>query len=224
MTRIDFKTIRQNLKDTPNIFVAVSGGLDSMVLLDVIDRCFGSDEKTHIYCCYFEHNPSDPRGEHAFIQGAIRKKYPNVNFLRGAFSSDITVGDGSFESKARTQRYNWLTEMCSKTIRTKALLTAHHLDDDIETILFNILTNRSFGGIRADFEWNGTDIHRPFLDYTKLDLTDYAENFGVTWKEDPTNADVSYCDRNFIRNDLLPRIIGRFGKQGHLLRLKGLTP
>ena len=217
--RINFKKIRERLGNYDNIFMAVSGGLDSMVMLDVIDRCLGFEKS--LYCCYFEHNKErDERGERDFIRNTLITKYPKTRMFNSYLDHEKMDPMESMESEMRKQRYEFLDAVVNKNgLDSSILLTAHHLDDNIETVLFNLLTNRKIGGVNENLFFCTTQVHRPLLDYAKADLMTYAQNFGVTWMEDPTNLDSNYCDRNFIRQQLLPSIVRKFGSQSHLLRL-----
>ena len=211
---IHFPTVKKLLAPYKVKYLAVSGGIDSMVMLDIMAKIYSSDE---LVVCYFEHNVDSPRGEREFIQDSIasKKRWHDIKFVTDDFVANKYKY--SFEATARNQRYDWLTSLSSKN---DCVVTAHHLDDQIETLLFRLFTNRDISGISTVLKWrSGIDIIRPFLTYSKDNFIDWKSSHGLEVMEDPTNQDVEYADRNFIREVILKKVKERFGKQDHLIRL-----
>lgn len=221
---IHFPTIKQLLQPYKIKYLAVSGGSDSMAMLDIMAKIYPDEE---LVVCYFEHNPDNPRGEAEFIQEQLAKKkrWRNIVFETTSFIDGLS--QYSFEAVARNQRYNWLARLA----KGNCVITAHHQDDQIETILFRLFTNRYMSGIQPILHWKQTishkkskllveaDIVRPLLRYSKCELNEWVARHQLPFMEDPTNTDSQYADRNFIRNEILGRVRDRFGRQDHLLEL-----
>jgi len=222
---IHFPTVKALLKPYNTKFLAVSGGSDSIAMLDIMSKIYDPEE---LVVCYFEHNTDAPRGEAKFIrkQMAKKKRWRDIPFETTSFIDGFN--QYSFEAVARNQRYNWLARLAGPK---NCIITAHHQDDQIETVLFRLFTNRHMAGIQTELHWLQTIAHRkpklkveskilrPFLSYPKSELTDWIERHSLKYMADPTNEDSSYADRNFIRNEILKGVTQRFGHQDHLLSL-----
>lgn len=111
------------------------------------------------------------------------------------------TGETSTQMEARDQRYKWFMELCEEHGYTK-ILTAHHLDDSLETVLLNLTKGTGINGLVGIPDGNG-NVVRPMLDFTKKEITEYAEKNGVSWREDRTNETCDY-QRNLIRNEVVP--------------------
>ena len=104
---------------------------------------------------------------------------------------------------ARTLRYEWF-EALVQTEHHDWVLTAHHADDNIETLLMNITRGTGIEGLAAIPEQNGK-ILRPLLPYYKSEIVDYAKTHGIEWREDRSNQSDDYT-RNIIRHHLIPQL------------------
>jgi len=172
---------------------AVSGGVDSMVLLDLLSNL----PKVEIIVAHFDHGiRPDSRKDESFVKGATDK----YGF---AFeSARASLGPAASEETARHARYDFLNGLRTK-YRATAVITAHHQDDLIETALINLLRGTGRRGLYAISA--NSKVTRPLLGYPKQEIKDFAENRGIEWREDPTNADENYL-RNYVRVNLVPKL------------------
>lgn len=179
-----------NVKIEPGKYVvAVSGGVDSVVLLD----CLNKNKKLDLIIAHFDHGiREDSVKDRKFVEG-LAKKYDLVFEFEGE-----ELGADASEELARTRRYKFL-ESVMKSYKAKAIVTAHHKDDVLETAIFNLLRGTGRSGLSS---LKTTDkIIRPLLQYKKSELLDYACKNNLQWLEDPTNKSLKYT-RNKIRKFL----------------------
>ena len=102
---------------------------------------------------------------------------------------------------ARELRYGWFMEIL-KNFKYDYLLTAHHLDDDLETFFINLSRGTGLSGFTGIPKKNNKII-RPLLDFSREEILQYAETNNLKWREDSSNASDKYL-RNKIRHDLVP--------------------
>ena len=173
--------------------LAVSGGVDSMTLLDLLAHM----PQVEIVVAHFDHGiRPDSAQDRELVQKAAEQYGLEYIYEEGQ------LGSAASENVARKARYDFLRRAQGSTGAT-AIVTAHHQDDVIETIMLNLMrgTNRrGLSSLRSTEE-----IIRPLLGYTKNELQQYAVERGITWREDSTNADMRY-KRNYIRQQLVPRL------------------
>jgi tRNA(Ile)-lysidine synthase len=162
---------------------AISGGVDSVSLLDMLAAA-----KDHeIIVAHFDHGIREDSAEDAAFVGELAAKY---GF---AFeTSREELGPGASEDRARTRRYAFLRDVAKK--HNARIVTAHHSDDIVETVAINFIRGTGWRGLAV----LDSDIVRPLLKFTKNELIKYAEDHGLTWREDSTNASDAYL-RNRIR-------------------------
>lgn len=119
------------------------------------------------------------------------------------------------EAAARDARYAFFEEV-AREVEARYLVTAHHQDDQIETVLHRILRGTGIAGLQGIAparQWlPGVGLVRPLLPFTRKEIVDYLTSIGQTWREDATNAEQDFT-RNKIRNDLLPRLREAIGPQ-----------
>ena len=189
--------------------LAVSGGVDSMVLLDMA-VAVRSDSLTFIVA-HFDHGIRDDSVQDEQLVNAVAVAH-GLEFITAAGQ----LGPGASESVARQARYKFL-----QTVRqqqsARAIITAHHQDDLLETAAINLLRGTKWQGIAALGSSN--ILVRPLLDYPKSQILDYAVTNSIEWREDSTNCDVRYT-RNHIRHNILPRMDSAQKEQFLMLVLK----
>lgn len=181
-----------------NILVAVSGGVDSVVLLDFLLKNFSREK---IIVAHFEHGI---RGEESqrdleFVRNLAEKNRLKFEFAHG------NLGENASENLAREARYAFLRKLAKKY--NAQIFTAHHGDDLIETILINFARGTGWRGLAC---LNSGDISRPFLRIRKSEIVKYAQKNHLDWCEDETNSSDKYL-RNRIRRQNLARDFD-FGK------------
>lgn len=175
---------------TPGKYViAVSGGVDSVVLLDILVKTKRHD----LVVAHFDHGMrKDSANDEKFVE-SLAIKYGLVYE-----SSREELGERASEELARKRRYEFLHGIAKKYL-AGAILTAHHQDDLVETAIINLQrgTNRSGLSSLKDTE----KIKRPLLKYQKTEIIKYAKKNNLKWREDSTNSETKYT-RNKIRHSL----------------------
>lgn len=186
--------------------VAVSGGVDSVVLLDMLathnleTAIFGFDPSFIV--AHFDHGIRTESADDAQFVATLAKKYglPFEHDRAG-------LGTGASESLARDARYKFLRQCCKK-YNAAGIVTAHHRDDVIETAVINVLRGTAWRGLASLTSHslqNDLSIIRPLLHKTKKELLSYAKNNNLQWVEDATNQDQRYL-RNNLRISVLPKL------------------
>lgn len=178
---------------TPGSYVvAVSGGVDSMALLDMLRRQAGLE----LVVAHFDHGI---RGDSAEDRKLVQN-FAESNGLKFVYEEG-RLGGGVSEAKAREARYKFLRKVMQDT-GSAAIITAHHQDDVLETAVINILRGSGRKGLTS--LGNQADLLRPLLRVPKRELVAYAQYQGLRWREDSTNRDEAYL-RNYVRRRLLTR-------------------
>ncbi len=180
------------------IILATSGGIDSMVLLHLLQQLNFDIAVAH---CNFQ-----LRGLESFEDQKFIQNYTNVNVLPFfsvqfdtiAFAEDNKL---SIQVAARELRYNWFYELLASE-NYDYLLTAHHADDNLETFLINLSRGTGIEGLTGIPAKNDKVI-RPLLAFSQETIENYAKTNNIIWREDSSNASDKYL-RNKIRHDLVP--------------------
>lgn len=202
-------------KDGQPLVVAVSGGLDSMVLLDVLRRLSG-EHRWILIVAHFNHllRGGSSDADEAFVRGAAKSL--GLKFVRNeADVKGYSLGHKlSVEMAARKLRHDFLARACVD-IGARTVALAHHADDQVELFFLRLLRGAGGEGL-AGMEWASPSpslrrirLVRPLLGATKEELLVFAERQGISFREDASNAWLDY-ERNRIRHGLLPRIREEF--------------
>lgn len=170
----------------PKYILAVSGGIDSVVLLDMMSKL----PSHQLVVAHFDHGIRPDSHRDAEFVRTLAKKYGHDFEL-----AREELGANASEDLARRRRYKFLRQLSKKY--QAPIVTAHHADDVVETIAINHVRGTGWRGLAV----LDSDIVRPLLDKTKAELKDYAKKQGLTWREDSTNASDAYL-RNRIRRKL----------------------
>lgn len=168
--------------------VAVSGGVDSVVLLDILaEKHVASD----VIVAHFDHGiRAESASDAAFV-----KKLAEMYELRFEMKRE-ELGQNASEELARDRRYAFLRSVARR--HEARIVTAHHADDIVETIAINTQRGTGWRGLAV---LDRTDVARPLLSIEKKQLLAYAQKHGLEWREDSTNADTKYL-RNAVRQQL----------------------
>lgn len=172
--------------------VAVSGGVDSVVLLDVLSKL----PRLDLVVAHFDHGIRPVSAADALFVSNLAKKY-RLPYK----TARVELGPDASEAAARQARYDFLY-LVQKQAGARAIITAHHQDDLLETAIFNIIRGTGRRGLTALKSTNA--IRRPLLETPKSDILAYAAQQNLSWHEDTTNHDQRYS-RNYIRHRLLVR-------------------
>ncbi|MEP7205142.1 MAG: tRNA lysidine(34) synthetase TilS [Candidatus Saccharibacteria bacterium] len=172
--------------------IAVSGGVDSVVLLDMFARLAAASPvgDYEIIVAHFDHGIRSDSARDAQLVAKLSRHY--------GFSFENQreeLGSRASEELARTRRYVFLRAVSHQY--SAALVTAHHADDSVETIAINISRGTGWRGLAV----LDSDIIRPLLDMSKSEIITYATMHQLKWHEDSTNASDDYL-RNRIRHRL----------------------
>jgi len=199
--------------------VGVSGGVDSLALLDMLSkkREVGRGKRVELVVAHFNHGI---RGDSALDEKLVTstaKKYGLPLEIGRA-----KLGKNASEEAARAARYKFLREV-QKKYKAKGIITAHHQDDLIETAFINILRGTGRRGLTAMQQ--NPDIIRPLLDTPKSELVKYAKAHKLRWREDESNQDTKYL-RNYIRLKVVPNLSLAQRQQllAHINELNRLNP
>lgn len=196
---IDF--LKENLDKNASIVVACSGGPDSMCLLDLVTKL--KDElNLNIIVAHVNHKLRSESEEEAKMVENYAKEN-NITFELLEITNYI---NGNFtEEDARKRRYNFFNEIIKK-YQASALLTAHHGDDLIETILMRLTRGSNLSGYIGIKEISQTDNYktlRPLLTITKDEIVNYLKENNVPYRLDKTNEELKHT-RNRYRHIVLP--------------------
>lgn len=175
--------------------LAVSGGVDSVVLLDMITQ----KPELELIVAHFDHGIRNDSAKDAAFVAKLAQKY-HLQF----FSERVELGPKASEATARRYRYAFL-EKVKHSVDAQAIITAHHQDDVIETALLNVLRGTQHKGLVS--LQSSDEIIRPLLDIAKEQLLSYAQQHHLAWREDSTNQNQNYKRnelRAVLKNSLLP--------------------
>lgn len=179
-------------------FIAVSGGIDSMVLAHLFQHCGYAFEMLH---CNFQLRGEESDGDMKFVMlyGDQHKiPYSITAFPTKEYSEQNKI---SIQLAARELRYNWFeTELNTKQF--DYVLTAHHADDNLETFLINLSRGTGLEGLTGIPQQNNR-ILRPLLPFSREEIENYAAENAIQWREDSSNESDKYV-RNKIRHHLVP--------------------
>lgn len=192
--------IAQNFPSLKNgkLFLAVSGGLDSMVLLHLFRQLEYDIAVLH---CNFQLRGIESFQDQIFVQEySIKNSIPffYTQFDTENFAKDYKL---SIQVAARELRYSWFYEQLEEQ-NYDFILTAHHADDNLETFLINLSRATGLDGLIGIPEQNDKII-RPLLVFNRLEIENYANENQIKWREDSSNASDKYV-RNKIRHQLVP--------------------
>lgn len=179
------------------IIVAVSGGVDSVVLLHALRQHLPQAQLVVAHVNYHLRTASD--GDAAFVAN-LAQKYQAV-FEQCSWDAVPSTG---VEAQARHLRYRFFKQLADK-YQTQTIVVAHHANDQAETVLLK-LTRGGQASQLSGMAATNQQIKRPFLSLTKQELVAYAQLHGLMWREDQTNADPNYTARNRIRHDIIPAL------------------
>ncbi|MES2876681.1 MAG: tRNA lysidine(34) synthetase TilS [Patescibacteria group bacterium] len=176
--------------------VAVSGGVDSVVLLDMLVKA----DEHELVVAHFDHGIRQESADDAsFVAGLARRYGIRYETRREE------LGPNASEEQARIRRYTFLRELAEAESAT--IVTAHHKDDIIETIAINLIRGTGWRGLAV---LGDLTVNRPLLGHGKQELYDYALQENLEWVQDATNQTETY-----LRNRIRRRLGGMSDDQKH---------
>lgn len=200
----------QNIIKKSNLFsskdkllIAVSGGIDSVVLCEL---CKQAEFDFTIAHCNFQLRGAESKRDEQFVR-ELAKKY-NVEVEVKKFDTEKYAADNklSTQEAARNLRYEWFEKLITQSTNKQFnhLLTAHHADDNAETIVMNFFRGTGLHGLTGIPAKNGY-IKRSLLKFSKEDLIAFANEHHLEFVEDSSNQSSKYT-RNYFRNEIIPAI------------------
>lgn len=178
------------------VLIAVSGGVDSIVLLDRVIR---TDIEVGVAHVHHGLRPESDE-EYRFVQ-RLAASY-DVPF----HGKRLTFPDGGSQASYRTERYAFFEQVMQEFGYTQ-LMTAHHADDQLETVLIQLQRNVvEVTGIPDRRPFAGGELIRPLLSESKRELIAYAKRHRLEWREDASNTTTEYL-RNQVRHQIVPRLL-----------------
>ncbi len=197
---LDFLKKEKLIEKNQRVLLAVSGGVDSVVMCDLFRKAGISFGIAH--CNFNLRGKESDRDEQGVRTMAQKCNVPFYckSFNTSSFSKRKKI---SVQMAARELRYEWLKRLAADK-KYGLIATAHHLDDSIETFFINILRGTGIAGLQGIPVRQG-NIVRPLLFATKKMIRDYAEENNLTWREDSSNFTDKYL-RNNIRHHLIPAL------------------
>ena len=183
-----------------HIALAVSGGIDSMVLLHL---CYTLKLNCTVLHCNFQLRGEESDKDQQFIQQQCQEydlQVITTSFDTTTYAEQAKV---SIQMAARTLRYDWFYQQKVR-IGFSWLLTAHHADDNLETFLINLSRASGLEGLTGIPEINDYVV-RPMLPFSRSEINHYAKEHQIFWHEDYSNAETKYI-RNKFRHDVIPML------------------
>ena len=192
------KYLQKNLSPKQKILIAISCGIDSTVLYDLINKSQFFDQK-NIFYIFFDH------------QKRVEGKYEIEKFInyyglnnKNIFIKKLKLGkkETSFQNKARAARYKYILKL-SKILGTDEVFLGHHLDDLKESYFLRKIQSSNVLGLSNVFQekFEKLNIHRPLVKYLKKQIKAYAQKNKLIWFEDRSNFELDYS-RNKVRSYL----------------------
>lgn len=192
-SRLQKSLSNQNITAENEIPVAFSGGPDSIFLTEGLIKL--GYKPLLIYINYHD-SPT------VYIEEKIVKQYSQINKLK-LIEHEVNIPDNvNFEDEARKIRYKFFSDVI-KIHPNKFILTAHHKNDDIETMILQINRNNivDYYGLKEKNDIFGVTVIRPILNYTKLEIIEYLTKNNISFYDDPTNYEQER-QRNILRANL----------------------
>ena len=190
-----------------HLLVAVSGGIDSVVLVHLLSQCGFAFSIAH---CNFMLRAEESERDEVFVK-TLAEHYGKPFFIK-RFDTKVWAKTNklSTQEAARKLRYDWFSEIVNGQLlivdsgasTNNFIVTAHHANDNIETLLINFFRGTGISGLHGILPRQNNLIH-PLLFAKREDIENYAKQNGLHWVEDSSNATDNYT-RNLFRHRLLP--------------------
>lgn len=197
---LDFIALNKLVSEHGKILLGVSGGIDSMVMVDLFKK---SEFNFAIAHCNFDLREKESEDDEKFVRKyAAENKLPffSKKFKTGEFASAKGL---SIQMAARKLRMNWMQEIADQE-RFCCIAMAHHQDDQVETFFLNLMRGTGIAGLHGILPKSGRIIH-PMLFTDRNGIVQYANKNDIRFREDSSNLKNDYL-RNKIRHKVLPEL------------------
>lgn len=198
---------QENLFDQRDkLLLAVSGGVDSIVLCEL---CHQANYDFAIAHCNFQLRGEESERDQTFVTQLAEKYKVEIKLERFDTLKYADESKKGIQEAARDLRYSWFAQIInenpeSETRNPKIILTAHHADDNVETVIMNFCRGTGLAGLEG-IPLAQSFIKRPLLGFWKTELLAFAKENNLQWVEDSSNLTLKYT-RNFFRNEIIPAI------------------
>ena len=185
------------------LYVAFSGGIDSTVLMHVL---LPYKQQFQVVLWHINHGLQQNAQT---MEDFARSQADQFGFEFCLDRLKMDPSEGNLEAKARDHRYQLFEQALTEN---DVLLTAHHKNDQAETLLLNLMRGSGAAGLRAIARLKPLGkglLMRPLIDFTRLQIEQYAAHHKLDWKEDPSNKKTDF-DRNYVRHKVLPVLLERW--------------
>lgn len=194
------ENMTKNVEPGSTLIVGVSGGPDSMYLLF---RCLEISKKLRLklIVAHVNHGLRDKKSgeDEKFVENVCKKNRLEFHALQ----VNLKKNKNNLEEAGRDARYNYF-ETLRKNRKAAWILTAHHLNDNIETMLFNLIRGAHLSGIKAMEVTSATrHLMRPLIGIAKKEILEYLKKHGITSRVDATNENLEFS-RNWLRKKIIP--------------------
>ncbi|MBL7943454.1 MAG: tRNA lysidine(34) synthetase TilS, partial [Flavobacteriales bacterium] len=185
----------------PPLLLAMSGGRDSMVLAELLRLSGIAFEAAHLNY-RLRGDESDKDCDH--VVAWCRQQQIQLHQYVTTDEERDSLLQAGLQEKARNLRYTWFRSIISQR-NGQYIVTAHHADDQAETMLFHFVRGSGIRGLAGMSEKQG-DILRPLLKVDGSAIHNFAVKHGIIWRDDHSNATTDYS-RNYIRHEVMPRLL-----------------
>lgn len=187
------------LKPSDRLLLAVSGGVDSMVMLHLFEQLPYEFSVAHVN---FQLRAAESEADEQFLREYCEQRGISLFVYKANTSEYVKEHKVSIQMAARELRYAWFKELMLEHGFQK-LLVAQHSDDSVETTMINLLRGTGLSGLKGIV--SNTMASRPMLCFNRADILSYAEQNNIKWREDSSNKKSDYL-RNKLRNIVLPML------------------
>lgn len=197
---VSFNKKHQLFFNQNKLILATSGGIDSMVLLDLLKDL---DLEIIVAHCNFSLRGKESDSDQALVKRIAEEHqlaFQTITFDTEKHAQEHKL---SIEEAARNLRYDWF-EKIRQELNAQLIVTAHHLNDNTETLLFNLTKGTGIKGLRGMLPKRGKII-RPLLEISREEIENYAQENKIEYREDDSNNSLEYS-RNLIRKNIIPEL------------------